>query len=257
MMTQILNNKNVFIVGASRGIGKSLSLEFAKNNWNCFLASRNLNDLADLKSQITENYEVKCEVHLLDVTNYEQYSNALDNCLTKFKKIDLVILNAGISIPNQFFNLNLESAREILETNLFGVINGLKTFTEYFKIQGYGKIAIVSSLADTRGFPGSSLYAASKAAVSHIAEAARIELRNNNIEIITIKPGFVKTDMTEKHKFYMPFLMNSDKAAQIIFKDIFNNKKRIYFPFFTAFSSYFLKILPSFIYEFIFRIWEK
>lgn len=256
-MTQNINNKNVFIVGASRGIGKSLALEFAKNNWNCFLTSRNLNDLEELKSQIIENYEVKCEAHSLDVSNYEQYSTALEEYTTKFPKIDLVILNAGISIPIHFFDLNLEFVREIFDTNLFGVIYGLKTFTEFFKIQGYGKIAIVSSLADSRGFPGSSFYAGSKAAVSHISEAARIELQNNNIEIITIKPGFVKTDMTEKHKFYMPFLMDSDKAAQIIYKGIFKNKKRIYFPLLTAFSSYLLKILPSFIYEFLFRNWEK
>jgi hypothetical protein len=135
-------------------------------------------------------------------------------------------------------------------------VNGLKHFTNYFKEQKYGKIAIVSSLADARGFPGSSAYAASKAAISHITEAARTELKPYNIDVVSVKPGFIITDMTANHKFYLPFLISSEKYARNFYKGIARGKMRIYYPYPTAFLTYLLKIMPGFMFDFIMRFWK-
>ncbi|MFN3780850.1 MAG: SDR family NAD(P)-dependent oxidoreductase, partial [Candidatus Kapaibacteriota bacterium] len=114
-----------------------------------------------------------------------------------------------------------------------------------------GKIVIISSLADARGFPSSSAYSSSKAAVTKLAEAARIELKPLGIDVITVKPGFVKTDMTAKNKFPMPFLLEPDEASKIIWNGIINNKKSIQFPLPMVMLTKFIAILPNSIFDFL------
>jgi short-subunit dehydrogenase len=249
-------NKTVFIVGASRGIGKSLAYIFAKNNWNLFLVSRNLDELQMIKDELISKYSIQCEISQLDITKYDDHLIALEKCKQVFPQLDLVVLNSGISESVKISELDLDVTRKIFETNFFGILSGLQIFVDYFKNQKFGKIAIVSSLADARGYPGSSVYAASKAAISHITEAARIELKSLNIDVIAIKPGFVITDMTSKHKFRMPFLMTAEKSAQIIFSGLMKNKKRIYYPLSTTFLSYLIKIIPGFMFDFLMRFWK-
>lgn len=246
----------VFIIGASRGIGKSIAFEFARNGWNLFLTARNLDDLTSVQKEIQRHYSVKCEINVLDVTLDSDFEKTIDKFSANFETLDLVIFNSGISEPILLKDIDIDLFRKIFETNFFGIVNGLKHFVEYFKKQSFGKIAIVSSLADARGFPGSSAYTASKSAISHVTEAARIELKSLNIEVISVKPGFVKTDMTANHKFHMPFLISSEKYAKNFYQGIVKGKKRIYYPYPTAFLTYLLKIIPSSIYDFLMRFWR-
>ncbi|MGB9702913.1 MAG: SDR family NAD(P)-dependent oxidoreductase [Candidatus Kapaibacteriota bacterium] len=248
-------NKTVLITGASKGIGKALAIQFAKNNWDLIITSRNLEKLNILRTEIINQFNVQCQALTLDVTDLNAFSKVLD--VFSFDKIDLIILNAGISYPFNFKQEDFEKARLVFETNFFGVLNGLQTFIPFLEKQGYGKIAIVSSLADAKGFPGASVYAASKSAVSFISSAARTALKNKNIEIITIKPGFVKTDLIVNGDFPILFALDADKAAEIIYNGIQNNRKRIYFPFSTSILSYILKLIPSFIFEFLAKPYIK
>src|SRR5690606_12156182 len=93
-----------------------------------------------------------------------------------------------------------------------------------------GIIVGISSLAEVRGFPLSAAYCSSKSAVSIFLESIRIELKKYNIKVITVKPGFVKTHMTDKNEFHMPFLMEPERASEIIIKGIRKEKKIIQFP---------------------------
>lgn len=248
-------NKKVLITGASKGIGKALAIQFAKNNWDLIITSRNLEKLQILKNEIINLYNVNCQAITLDVTNLKSYQQLVEE--NTLDKIDLVILNAGISLPFNFNSNEYENAKLVFETNFFGVLNGLQTFVPIFEKQGYGKIAIVSSLADAKGFPGASIYSASKSAVSFVASAARNTLKKQNIVVITIKPGFVKTDLVVNGRFPTLFMIEPEKAAEIIYNGIQNNRKRIYFPLFTTILSYLLKLTPTLIFEFIAKSYLK
>jgi short-subunit dehydrogenase len=125
------------------------------------------------------------------------------------------------------------------------------------KRQGFGTIAGVSSLADARGFPGHAAYSASKSSATFILEAARSELAKFGINVITVKPGFVKSDMTADNKFFMPLLMETDDAAKIIVNGILSGKKRIGFPMPMVFLTYLVKILPSSVFEFLVGLYSK
>ena len=120
-----------------------------------------------------------------------------------------------------------------------------------FKNNKEGIIAGVSSLADSRGYPFSSYYSASKAAATKYLESLRVELKPYNIKVLTIKPGFVRTPMTDKNEFYMPFLMEVDKAAGIIVRGIKKEKTLVQFPFPIVLGSKILSIMPNRLYDFL------
>ncbi len=147
----------------------------------------------------------------------------------KLGTIDIAIINSGIGIKQWMSNFKSEEFKTVIETNTFGIAHALECLIPVMIKQGYGKIAGVSSLADVRGYPGSSGYNASKAAATRLLESARVELKKYGIRVITVKPGFVRTAMTAKNEFYMPFMIETDKAARIIRKGIAKGKSVVRF----------------------------
>jgi short-subunit dehydrogenase len=244
------NIKNVIITGASKGIGRSLAFIGAKAGWRLVLMARNIVQLEQISSEININggeaYALQC-----DVASLESMKLAIDNAYLLLGNINLAILNAGISFPDFFENYSSEKLKRIFDVNVYGIAHGIECLLPYMKAQKGGVIAAVGSLAEARGFPGNSSYCASKAAAGILLEAARIELKNEGISVITIKPGFIDTDMTKNNRFNMPFLLSSDTAAEYIIKGIINGKSRISFPLPTAILSYLGKIIPEFFYRWI------
>lgn len=247
-----LTNKVVLITGASSGIGFELARSLAAEKCKLVLLNRRINITERLAYEFTNS---ECEIISIycDVTKQEQVHAAINQVINKFGKIDIAILNSGISGRTSLDKFSNETAKEIFDVNVFGIFNCVKAVLPIYKKQRFGTIVGVSSLADARGFPNSGLYCASKAAVSIFLESIRIELKKYNIKVITVKPGFVKTPMTDKNNFKMPFLIDVHKAAEIIIKGIKKEKRIIQFPFPTVFFSRVLKILPDSIFEFIAR----
>ena len=243
---------NILITGASRGIGKGLAIEYAQAGNTLFLMARDNDRLSELKETIIR-LGAKCQIYKTDVTNINQIETGIKHFDFQTKGIDLVFLNAGIGIPSRFSDFDISIFRKVYDVNVFGVINFFQYLLPIMKKQGHGIIAVTSSLADSRGFPFSSAYSSSKAAITRILEAARLELKEYNINIITIRPGFVKTDMTDQNKYKMPFLMSSEKACVIIRNGIDKRKAYIDFPFPTAFLTRLLYLMPNTLYEFLFK----
>ena len=133
----------------------------------------------------------------------------------------------------------------------------MEVFIPVFLKTASAKIAVVSSLADARGVPFSAGYTSSKAAVSKLCEAARVQLKGTGIDIITIRPGFVRTKMTANFKGKMPFILDAEKAAKIIVKKIRMNKKIISFPKVPAVFSYIMSRISNKLYEFAAHLWLK
>ena len=159
-------------------------------------------------------------------------------------KIDILILNAGISGSGSSAQLTSQSYRHIYETNVFGVLNCLESMIPKLTRQGYGHIVLIGSLSSYRGLPQTGAYGSSKAALHYIGETLRLDLKPHGLDVSIIHPGFIKTPLTDKNKFKMPFLMSAEKAATLIQKAI-KNKKAIYaFPFIMAFAAKLQHFLP-------------
>jgi short-subunit dehydrogenase len=148
-------------------------------------------------------------------------------------------------------NFDSKFAEETFQVNVLGMIYCIEELLKDFLPKQAGVIVGVSSIADVRGFPRSGIYASSKAAASTFLESLRVELIPHNINVITVRPGWVRTPMTKKNDFKMPFLMNADKAAQIIIRGIKKEKKVIEFPLGTVLGGKFIKILPNFIFDYL------
>ncbi len=248
--------KVVFITGASQGLGKHCAIEFANRGYDLFLTARNYDALKQVETEIKNKYKVDCEIFLLDVTSLENWRHANDAFFHRYSNLDILLLNAGISNPVWFENFDLNNFRDTYETNIFGILNGIDTFLSHFLQKQSGTIAVVSSLADSRGFVGSSSYCSSKIALSYIAESAAIELADKNIKFINIRPGFVRTNMTAKNQYKMPFLMSPARASKIMVDGIEKGKDIISFPIITNILTKIIKHTPRFIYQKMITRWK-
>jgi short-subunit dehydrogenase len=240
--------KNIIITGASQGIGRALAFEYASRGANLALLSRNESAIESIADDIT-SLGGQAYFHKCDVSDITQVKDSVEYSKRMLDTIDLAILNAGVGNPEWMGQFKSDAFKKVFEANVFGIAHFLEFLIPIMKEQGYGTIAGVSSLADVRGYGGSSSYCASKAAASNLLESARVELKKYNIDVLTIKPGFVRTSMTAKNEFYMPFLMDPEKAARIIRKGIEKKKSIIQFPFGTVMLTRLVKYLPNLIFD--------
>lgn len=247
---------NVIIFGSSQGIGEALVYEYASHDSNLVLLSRNKEAIQRLAEEIDSKggkaYYRKC-----DVSVFEQVKDSIDFSLSKLGTIDVAIINSGIGIKQWMSKFKSEEFKTIVATNTFGIAHALECLIPVMMKQGYGKIAGVSSMADVRGYPGSSGYNASKAAATKLLETARVELLKYGIRVITVKPGFVRTAMTAKNEFYMPFIMEPDKAAKIIRKGITRGKSTVRFPLGIIFLTKAAEYAPNWLFDRALRILRK
>jgi short-subunit dehydrogenase len=243
------SGKVILLTGASSGIGLALAEELSKQKCKLAILARRkdrLDQLADkLKNNGSEILPIKC-----DVTSQSDLKNSINIIKEKFGDIDIAILNAGTSKRVLAENAEPSAGKEIFDVNVFGIINFVTELVENFKVRRNGIIVGVSSLSDVRGFPKSGLYCASKSAASTFLESLRVELSPFNIKVLTVKPGYVKTPMTDKNEFPMPFLMQANKAAKIILKGIKKEKKIIQFPLPIVLGTKLIRLIPNFMFDY-------
>lgn len=244
-----LKSKVILITGASSGIGEAVAKKFADEGALLALAARR----KDLIDKIAQQLEVKTRVaaYKCDVTNLDEVRNVYRQIKIDFGKVDIAFLNSGVSFRSGIKEFDSVKAKQTFDTNVMGLINFIEVLLPDFMSEKSGVIVGVSSLADSRGFPKSGFYCASKAAASIFLESLRIELKPYNVKVITVRPGFVKTPMTDKNEFFMPLLMEPEKAADIIVKGIKKEKSRIQFPLAISLAVRLLRIIPDSLFEYL------
>lgn len=246
-------NKTILITGVSSGIGKALAQKLSMIDCTLILLARRINLIDEYVSQL-QNKKAKILVLKCDVSDKKEVLETMIKIKHEIKAdIDVAILNAGTSYRTDIEDFYSKHAEEIFDVNVFGIVYWVEQLLPEFMKKKEGLIVGVSSLADSRGHAKSEFYCASKAAVTKILEGLRIELHPYNIKVITVKPGFVKTPMTDKNKFTMPLIMSPEKAADIIINGVEKEKPVIAFPRTIAFASWIGGILPSRVYEFFAR----
>jgi short-subunit dehydrogenase len=248
--------KNCWILGASSGIGFELSKKLCKNGFNVIASARSLENLNILKNQIdeekklasnTENFG-EISVENVDVEDYQSLKIVWQNILEKKHKIDLVIFASAIYEQMDLRDFDLELAKKIMHVNFDGFLNFLHLVTPHFMQNKNGHIATIASVAGYRGLPKSLTYGASKSAMINLCEGIYPEMKANNITLSVINPGFVKTRLTAKNKFPMPFLISQEQASDYIYQGLMAKKFEIHFPKKFTFILKILRIIPYKIY---------
>jgi short-subunit dehydrogenase len=250
------SGKTILITGASSGLGYHLTRLLMKENCTIFILARRI-ELLNQLALLNNNPGCKIIPLQCDVSQKEEVKTSLNTIMEQAGKIDIAILNSGINHKADLESFDLSLGEEIMQINFFGVVYFIKYLFPIMKKQGEGVIAGVSSLADSRGYANAGFYSASKAALTKYLESLRVELKQFNIKVITIKPGFVKTPMTDLNEFPMPFLMDPEKAAHIMYNGLLKGKNVIRFPFPTSLGSRLLAIMPNKLFDFLMKFHLK
>ena len=245
-----MNKKTIWITGGSTGIGKALAIKFASNGWNVAVSARRL----ELLNELSNKYE-NISAFPLDVTDKNKCLDTFNEIKNKYENIDICFFSTGTWNPKKEKDIDVEQMEEVFKVNFFGTVNSIKAVEQYFKDKKSGTITIVSSIAGYRGLPNSTGYGPSKSALNNLAESLYFDFKRHGVRVSLISPGFIKTPMTDKNDFKMPFLKSPEFAAEKIYNGLVNSKSfEIDFPKQLTITLKLLKILPIKLY---FKIVEK
>ena len=240
------NQKKIWITGASSGIGKALAKKFALEGWKVAVSARR----KEILDEMANNENISS--YPLDVTNQDQINNTFTKIINDFGNLDLCVFSSGTYDPKLEQEINIKQNKFVMETNFFGVLHCIKSVEKYFKEKRDGHISIVSSIAAYRGLPNSSGYGPSKAALTNLTESLYFDFKKYNVRISLVSPGFIKTPLTDKNDFPMPFIKSPEYAANKMFIGLTKTKAfEIHFPKALTLLLKFLRILPYKIYLFL------
>ena len=240
------NQKKIWITGASSGIGKAVAEKFAAEGWKVAVSARR----KELLQELATNENIVS--FPLDVTEQTQINTVFKNIISEFGNLDLCLFSSGTYEPKDEKNIDSEKIKNVIKVNFLGVVDCVKSVEEYFKNRNSGHISIVSSIAGYRGLPNSSGYGPSKAALTNFCESIYFDFKKFGVRVSIISPGFIKTSLTEKNEFPMPFLKTVDYAADKIFNGLVkSNAFEIHFPKGLTLTLKFLRILPIKVYLFL------
>lgn len=243
-----------WITGASSGIGRATAIRLAQEGWTVYATARSA---AKLDAMAAQNPKIISAPG--DVTDVAAMEAMVKRIETEHG-LALAILNAGVYIPMRAQEMTTEDARKHFDVNLQGVVNGLVPAMQGMIARGTGCLAIVASVAGYRGLPKAAAYGATKAALINMAEALAYDLHPAGVRISLICPGFVETDATAVNDFDMPFLMQTDAAAERILKGLKRPLIEIAFPRRFAFILKSMRLLPTRAYLWLGRKamgWDK
>ncbi len=240
------NQKKIWITGASSGIGKAVAIKFAEKGWKVAVSARR----KEILDRLADNQNIFS--FPLDVTNEENCKNTFKEIVQKFNSVDICFFCSGTYDPKKEKEMNIKQNKFVMDVNYFGTLNCVKAVENYFKHKRDGHLSIVSSIAGYRGLPNSSGYGPSKAALTNFAESIYFDFKKYNVRVSVISPGFIKTPLTDKNDFKMPFLRTPEFAAEKIYNGLIkSNSFEIHFPKQLTLLLKFFRILPYKIYLFL------
>lgn len=207
--------RNVFITGASSGIGKAMAYSFGKNGDNLVLCARRLERLEEIKKDIEEKYVVKVYIYKLDVTIYENVADTVKEIIKTVGNIDILVNNAGLALGlDKFQNYSINDMKTMIDTNIKGLLYVTREIIPYMVSKNSGHIINIGSTAGMYAYADGAVYCATKAAVKFLSDGIRIDTIDKNIKVTTIQPGIVETDFSEVR-------FHGDKAkAEKVYKGI-------------------------------------
>lgn len=243
-MTQ-WQGKRYWLVGASDGLGAALASKLSRAGAEVILSARSEDKLDILAASLPG----KARAVPIDVTDAQSVAAAAQ----AVGEVDGVVYLAGAYWPFGAKDWNAEQAVEMVDVNFTGLMRVLGEVVPGFVARDAGHIVITSSLTGFRGLPGSIGYTASKAAAMSLAECMYADLRKTGVQVQVVNPGFIKTQLTDKNTFKMPFLMEPEDAAREVFEHMNTDKFKKSFPLLFSLLFRGSQLLPDGIYYRLFR----
>jgi short-subunit dehydrogenase len=226
--TPLQPRKRAIIVGACGGLGTALSRKLAREGWTLALLSRRADCPAELSAELNADGMTRAIACEHDVTNYDEVPSLLKRILADLGGVDLLIFNAGINLPPGLEKMNAADDIKMVETNLLGAIAWLAPVGDLMKEAKSGMIVGISSVAGDRGRIANPGYNTSKAGLTTYLEALRNRLTRHGVHVLTVKPGFMSTQMLRASQGPKPFTVSPERAADDIYKAILKRKQVIY-----------------------------
>lgn len=242
--------RRAWITGAGKGIGRGLAKRLAGAGWTVFASARTEDDLTSLAAEC-EGALGRIESLVLDITDADACAAAVRTLTDGPEPLGLIVLNAGTHQPTPVDAFDPATVNRLIGINMGGAVNCLAPAMQAFRRQGFGKIAVTASVAGYKGLPKAAAYCASKAGVIALCEALYPELRREGVSLSVINPGFVKTPLTDKNDFPMPFLMTVEDAVDAIMRGLARDRFEIAFPWRFVMILKLLRLLPDRLYFFL------
>ncbi|HEV7345589.1 MAG TPA: SDR family NAD(P)-dependent oxidoreductase [Devosia sp.] len=200
-----------WIIGGGSGIGAAVAVMLAERGWTVAISGRRLDKLEAVAAK-----SARIQPYQLDVTDGDAVADTVAAIARELGRIDLFIFGAAAWQPMEVGDYDLDAFAKVVDTNYLGVVRMANPVLAQMDRQGGGHFAVIASVAGYFGLPRSAAYSSTKAALINLLETMRTELAPRNIKVRMIAPGFVKSELTEKNDFPMPFLMETDDAARRI-----------------------------------------
>jgi short-subunit dehydrogenase len=239
------SNRKVLITGASSGLGAALVRELAKFNVHFGLLSRRIEPMRQLQSEL-QNSGSKFFIRSCDVQNREQVEQSINAFVAEAGGLDVAWVNSGISGETSFRQWDWKAVEDTIDTNLKGAIYTTMACLRYMTQQKSGAIVAISSAAAMRGLPGRTIYSMTKVGLEAFIESLATELPE--IQFTTIYPGFVDTPINQNNSRRF-WLMQPDKAAQLMISAVARRKKVYIYPFRMKLLFHAVRSLPTFLYR--------
>ena len=239
------------IIGASDGLGAELARLLAREGYTLALLARRKELLDILSEEINRaSNEQRAFAYAHDVTEYDKVPDLLRRIVADLGGLDLVVFSAGVNYPpGGIEKYNFENDCKMIEVNLIGAMAWLHPVAEMFQSAKAGQIVGVGSVAGDRGRVGNPGYNASKAGLATYLEALRNRLTRYGVNVLTVKPGFMKTEMLKAAQGPTPFAIPPEKAAEDILKAIRKRKQVIYTASIWRWIMLAIRHTPSFIFR--------
>lgn len=241
---------NVFITGASSGIGEALARVYAANGAALGLFARRDAELARVAASLAP---ARVSTYAGDVRDPSSLARAGADFIERYGAPDIVIANAGVSRGTVTdYAEDLPAFGSVFDTNVMGIVNAFQPFIGAVRAAHRGTLVGIASIAGFRGLPGSGAYSASKAAAIAYLESLRVELRGSGVSVVTVCPGYIATPMTAENPYRMPFLLQPDVAARKIARAIARRKRFYVLPWQMAIAGRAFRAMPRPLYDRLF-----
>lgn len=230
-----------WVTGAGSGIGRALARRLAETGWTVAVSARTARDLDTLAAEVPG----RITAFLLDVTDAAACAETGRQIEASLGPLDLAVFNAGSYFPTTAEDFSVANFKKTVDVNLMGEVNCMGAVVPSMLARRAGHIVLMGSLTGLVGLPTAASYGATKAALNSIAQAFKPDFERFGITISVINPGFVKTPLTDKNRFPMPFLIGVDAAVDHIMRGIERQRFDISFPWQMSFLVRLLAALPD------------
>lgn len=242
----------VLITGATSGLGRELAVQLGRRGWRVAVTGRRRELLDETAKRVIEAGGQALPLYG-SVTDDDEVKAHYAALKAAWGGLDWAVLNAGVGDTLDAKAFSAESVRWTFDTNVLGVARWLEAVLPDMLAARAGLVAGVASLAGYRGLPLSGSYSASKAALITLLESTRVDLRGTGVDVVTVCPGFVKSEMTARNQVdAMPFIMETDAGVAALLAGLDARRRVVHFPWQLSYPTrYLLPTLPGFLYDWL------